>query len=72
MLGRNKKEWDNGIKRYYLLIFNSDKIDYTNLDWKETFNKDNEVNTVNNTNQVNKVNVFMKSILIPPLGVCKD
>ena len=44
MLGRNKKEWDSGIKRYYLLIFNSDKIDYTNLDWKEIFNKDNEVN----------------------------
>ena len=44
MLGRNKKEWDNGIIRYYLLVFNSDKIDYTNLDWKETFNKDNEVN----------------------------
>jgi hypothetical protein len=49
MLGRNKKEWDSGIKRYYLLMFNSDKIDYTKLDWKEIFNKDNKITGWNGT-----------------------
>jgi hypothetical protein len=44
MLGRNKKDWDNGIKRYWLLVFNADIIDYKALDWKETYGKNGEVN----------------------------
>jgi|TARA_B100000287_G_scaffold365579_1_gene360345 hypothetical protein len=44
MLGRNKKDWDNGIKRYWLLVFDSDVIDYKALDWKQTYGKNEQVN----------------------------
>ena len=44
MLGRNKKDWKKGIKRYYLLIFDADLIKYDNLNWNESFGKDNTLN----------------------------
>ena len=31
MLGRNKKDWKQGIKRYYLLEFDVDLIKYDTL-----------------------------------------
>ena len=39
MLGRNKNEWNKGIKKYYLLTFDSSLIDYSKLNWVETFSK---------------------------------
>jgi hypothetical protein len=39
MLARNKKEWVNGNKIYYLISFNSSKIDYSKLKWSETYSK---------------------------------
>lgn len=39
MLGRNKNEWNRGIKKYYLLTFDSSMIDYSKLNWTETFSK---------------------------------
>ena len=41
MLGRVKKEWDQGKKVYHLIIFDSDKIDYSKLKWEEKMSKDN-------------------------------
>lgn len=41
MLARNKKEWDNGIRRYYLLSFDSDLIDYNQLNWEESLSPKN-------------------------------
>lgn len=35
MLARDKKDWDKGNKKYYLLCFESDKIDYSKLSWQE-------------------------------------
>jgi len=35
MLGRNKKDWNDGIKRYYLIIFDSNLIQYDKLNWVE-------------------------------------
>ena len=43
MLGRNKKDWDNGIKRYWLLVL-MNIINYKALDWKETYGKNGKVN----------------------------
>lgn len=42
MLARNKDEWYRGIKKYYLLIFNSNLIDYSKLNWKEYTSKDTD------------------------------
>ena len=39
MLGRNKKEWNGGIKSYYLINFDSSLIDYSKLKWSETYSK---------------------------------
>jgi hypothetical protein len=39
MLGRNKNEWKNGIKKYYLITFDSSLIEYSKLEWNETFSK---------------------------------
>lgn len=39
MLGRNKKEWDNGNKSYYVINFDSSLIDYSKLNWSETYSK---------------------------------
>jgi hypothetical protein len=39
MLARNKKEWVNGNKIYYLINFNSSLIDYSKLNWSETYSK---------------------------------
>jgi len=39
MLGRNDKDWKNGIKRYWYIEFDSDKIDYTKLKWTEKYSK---------------------------------
>jgi len=39
MLGRNKKDWDKGIKRYWYIEFDSKKIDYTKLNWIEKYSK---------------------------------
>ena len=41
MLGRDKKDWKNGNKIYYLIIFESSKIDYKKLNWEEKMSKDN-------------------------------
>lgn len=41
MLARNKKEWENGIRRYYLLTFDSKLIDYTKLNWQESVSPKN-------------------------------
>jgi len=43
-LGRNKKDWKQGIKRYYLLVFDASLIGYEKLDWVESFGKDGKVN----------------------------
>ena len=39
MLGRNKGEWKKGIRKYYLIQFDSSLIDYSKLNWIETFSK---------------------------------
>jgi hypothetical protein len=39
MLARDKKDWESGKKIYYLIIFNSNKIDYSSLDWSEKYDK---------------------------------
>ena len=43
MLGRNKKEWDKGIKKYNLIMFDSEKIDYKKLNWTEKYSKTGEL-----------------------------
>ncbi len=44
MLGRNKKDWKQDIKRYYLLVFDASLIEYDKLNWVESFGKDGKVN----------------------------
>jgi hypothetical protein len=39
MLARDKKDWEIGNKIYYLIIFNSNKIDYSSLKWSEKYGK---------------------------------
>lgn len=39
MLGRNKKEWNSGNKSYYFMNFDSSLIDYSKLNWSETYSK---------------------------------
>ena len=41
MLGRVKKEWEQGKRVYHLIIFDSNKIDYSKLKWEEKMSKDN-------------------------------
>jgi hypothetical protein len=43
MLARNKDEWERGIKKYYLLIFDSSLIDYSKLQWNEYLSKEGNV-----------------------------
>lgn len=43
MLARNKDEWKRGIKKYYLLIFDSSLIDYSKLNWNEYLSKNGNV-----------------------------
>lgn len=51
MLARNEKEWNRGIKKYYLLIFDSHLIDYSKLNWNEYTSKNkNNVEGWNGTN----------------------
>ena len=33
MLARNTDEWNRGLKKYYLIMFDSSLIDYTKLNW---------------------------------------
>jgi hypothetical protein len=35
-LSRNKKEWLTGVKRYYLFVFDSATLDYSNNNWVVT------------------------------------
>jgi hypothetical protein len=35
LLARNKREWDRGLQKYYLLMFDAYLIDYTKLNWIE-------------------------------------
>jgi hypothetical protein len=42
MLARNSKEWERGIKKYYLLTFDSSLIDYSKLEWNEYVSKDGD------------------------------
>ena len=44
MLGRDKKDWKQGIKRYYLMVFDASLVEYDKLDWVESFGKDGKVN----------------------------
>ena len=44
MLGRNKKDWDNDIKKYSLIIFDVEKIDYKSLNWEPTYSKNGSIN----------------------------
>ena len=44
MLGRNKKDWKQGIKRYYLMVFDASLVEYDKLDWVESYDKDGKVN----------------------------
>jgi hypothetical protein len=39
MLARNSNEWKRGIKKYYLITFDSSLIEYSKLEWNETFSK---------------------------------
>jgi hypothetical protein len=39
MLARDKNDWKIGKQIYYLVIFNSNKIDYTLLKWSEKYGK---------------------------------
>jgi len=39
MLARDKKEWKCGKKIYYLIIFDSNKIDYSSLEWSEKYGR---------------------------------
>tara|TARA_Y100000310_G_scaffold304573_1_gene343874 strand:+ start:631 stop:1212 length:582 start_codon:yes stop_codon:yes gene_type:complete len=50
MLGRNKKDWDKGIKRYWVIVFDADKIDYKALNWKTTYNKSGKASGWSGTN----------------------
>ena len=43
MLMRNKKDWKEGKKIYYLLMFESSKIDYSSLIWFEKHSKQNNL-----------------------------
>jgi hypothetical protein len=43
MLARDKKDWQCGNKIYYLVIFSSDKIDYSTLQWSEKYDKKNNL-----------------------------
>ena len=43
MLMRNKKDWKMGHKIYYLLMFESNKIDYSSLIWFEKHSKQNNL-----------------------------
>lgn len=43
MLMRNKKDWKQGNKIYYLLMFESSKIDYSSLTWTEKYSKQNNI-----------------------------
>ena len=43
MLMRNKKDWKEGKKIYYLLMFESNKIDYSSLTWFEKHSKQNNL-----------------------------
>lgn len=43
MLARDKKDWDKGIKKYYLLCFESTKIDYSKLLWQEKMGRKGEM-----------------------------
>ena len=51
MLGRNKKDWKEGIKRYYLIIFDASLIEYDKLNWVESFGKDGKVNGWKGSNE---------------------
>jgi hypothetical protein len=35
-LATDKKEWEKGIKRYYFVVIDSDKLNYHEQEWKET------------------------------------
>ena len=50
MLGRNKKDWDNGVKKYSLITFDADSIDYKALDWKPTYGRGGNINGWSGTN----------------------
>lgn len=39
MLARDTDEWKRGLKKYYLIMFDSDLIDYTKLNWKAHKNR---------------------------------
>ena len=39
MLGRNKKDWKKGVKKYWYIEFDSNKIDYTKLNWIEKYSR---------------------------------
>ena len=43
MLMRNKKDWKEGKKIYYLLMFESSKINYSSLIWFEKHSKQNNL-----------------------------
>lgn len=36
-LGTNKKEWDKEIKRYYFIVIDSEKLNYHEQEWRETY-----------------------------------
>jgi len=35
----NDKEWKKGKKTYYLVVINAKKLDYSNVEWKDTLSK---------------------------------
>jgi hypothetical protein len=38
LLARNKKEWNRGLQKYYLLMFDANLINYSKLNWEERSN----------------------------------
>jgi len=39
LLSRSKKEWEAGEKKYYFIAFPSNMLQYSNMEWKDTFKK---------------------------------